>query len=56
MGLAALAMARNGDIEGAGRWPVCRDLDAFAGSLMMSLGGVTVIAYLLLGLIWSATG
>ena len=55
MGLAALAMARNGDIQGAGRWPLSKDLAALGQSLLVNLGGLTVLAYLVLGLMWSAT-
>lgn len=55
MGLAALAMARKGDIQGAGRWPLSKDLGTLGLSLMVNLGGMTVLAYLILGLMWSAT-
>jgi hypothetical protein len=55
MGLAALAMAKNGDIQGAGRWPLSKDLAALGQSLLVNLGGLTVLAYLALGLMWSAS-
>lgn len=54
MGLAALAMAKKGDVQGTGGWPLSKDLSALGLSLMVNLGGMTVLAYLMLGLIWSA--
>jgi hypothetical protein len=55
MGLAALAMAKNGDIQWSGRRPLSKDLGALGQLLLVNLGGLTVLAYLALGLMWSAT-
>lgn len=54
MGLAALRLARSGDIDRAEGWLPSIDLRALGMSLAVNLGGVAVVAYLMLGLIWSA--
>lgn len=54
-GVAALAMAKTGDIDEVGGNRVANGLNALGHSLVVNLGSVTVLVYPMLALIWSAS-